>query len=133
MRYVQQRPFQCLLAATAQIDESLDYERLAATYPHSGEGTKWPAVVEWAMQNLSASLVRLWLRTINWRGSERRAREGRGLLIFKKPSDGLRHAVSYQGRLIVDPREGRSYTSLWQLARAYGVKTTDIEVYRWDR
>lgn len=128
MRYVQQRPWQCLLAATAQIDESLDYERLAATYP---AGAAWPPTLEWAMQNLSSSLVRLWLRTMSWRGSERRAREGRGLLIFKKPSGGLRHAVSYQGRLIVDPREGRSYTSLWQLARAYGVKTTDIEVYKW--
>lgn len=66
-------------------------------------------------------------------GIRAKGREGRGLLIFKKPSGGLRHAVSYQGRLIVDPREGRSYTSLWQLARAYNVRTTDIEVYHWDR
>ena len=133
MRTVIQRPFQCLLAATCAIAEDLDYDKLAETYPANTEGAAWPPVMEWAMQNLSSSLVRLWLRTISWRGSERRAREGSGLLIFKKPTDGLRHAVSYRGRLIVDPREGQRYTSLWQLARAYGVKTTEIEVYRWDR
>ena len=133
MRYVTQRPWQCLLAATAQIDESLDYEALADSFPAKQEGDQWGPAIDWAMARLSPSLVRLWLRTMSWRGSERRARAGRGLLVFKKPTDGLRHAVSYEGRLIVDPANGRRYTSLWQLARAYGVRTTEIEVYHWDR
>ena len=133
MRAVRQRPWQCLLAATAQM-ANLDYEKLADSFPVNGPDAKWPEVIEWAIQNLSSSLVRLWLRTMHWRGgATRRTRAGRGLLILTNPASGLRHTVSYEGRLIVDPANGRSYTSLWQLARAYGIRTTEIEVYHWDR
>jgi len=111
VRHIQQLPFQCLLAATAQIAPALDYGRLSQTYTF--DPISWQTALDWSTDNLPHAYSRLWQQLSDGNGQVvNQTPAGVGILVFSRPN-GSTHAVSYAAGMIYDPKQPQTtYHSL---------------------
>ena len=103
IHHIQQLPFQCLLAATAQIAPAVDYDKLSQTYQF--DPVNWQTALDWSKDNLPPAYSQLWERMSEGNGQVvNQTPAGVGIIVFSRPN-GSTHAVSYAVGMIYDPKQ----------------------------